>query len=210
MLVHWLFSFIWIILIISQHLFLCGNLRWSENGHFKAILCCHSVNLRCWKQAGKKKKSVPAGVWGYSSTPGCTVNINDTELWGLFACEKRKSRCVEQESGVCCEVSEAGEQQLVTNKKPRPFSVHCLRGRFAGAAWGNKYDLAMCICIYLMCICILFIKNHLPWVEEGTCTARDVVNSLLCCSGVRKVLAASVSRYSEVTAFCRLFPVSEA
>lgn len=46
------------------------------------------------------------------------MNINDTELWGLYAREKRKSRCVERESGVCCEVSEAGEQQLVTNKKP--------------------------------------------------------------------------------------------
>lgn len=80
------------------------------------------------------------------------MNINDTELWGLFAHEKRKLRCVEQESGVCYKVSEAGEQQLVTNKKPG--HVLCtslgvislvLREEII-----NKGDLGMCICVYLM------------------------------------------------------------
>lgn len=81
------------------------------------------------------------------------MNIDDTDLWGLFAREKkRKPRSVEQESDVCCKVSEAGEQQLVTNKKP---------GYFLCASLGvtllvlheeiiNTGDQSVCICISLM------------------------------------------------------------
>lgn len=83
-------------------------------------------------------------------------------------------------------------------KNPRSFSVHLLRGHFTGAAWGNnEYRWPRYVC---MCLFDFFFKPKtlFRWVEEGTCTAWDVVNSLLCCSGLRKVLEASVSRYWEV------------
>lgn len=149
-------------------------------------------------KTGKNPQTcVPAGAGGCSSAPGCTVNINDTDLWGLFVwglCEKRKPGCAEQESGVCCKLSEAGEQQLVTDEKP---------GYFLCASLGvpllvlvlheeiiNIGGQSVWICIYL----IFFTENQLE-VVEGTCTARDVVNSSLCCSGLRKVLEAAVLRY---------------
>lgn len=132
-----------------------------------------------------------------------------TQSCGDCAHEKRKPRCVEQESGVCCKVNEAGEQQLVTNKNPGHVLCTSLGVTLLVLHEEiiNVGDLAVCMCIYLM---FYYQKTIFSWGEEGTCTARDVVNSLLCCSGLRKVLEASISRYWEVTAFCRLFPVSEA
>lgn len=95
---------------------------------------------------------------------------------------------------MCCKVSEAGEQQLVTNKNP---------GHFLCTSSGvtllvlheeiiNVGDLGMCMCNYLM---FYYQKPSSAEGEEGTCTARDVINSLLCCSGLRKILEASGSRY---------------
>lgn len=87
---------------------------------------------------------------------------------------------------MCCKVSEAGEQQLVTNKNPGHFLCTSLGVTLLVLHEEiiNVGDLGMCI--YLI---------SSAEGEEGTCTARDVVNSLLCCCGLRKILEASVSRY---------------
>lgn len=74
-----------------------------------------------------------------------------TQNSGDCAPEKRKPRCVEQESGVCCK-SEAGEQQLVTNKNPGHVLCTSLGVTLLVLHEEiiNVGDLGVCMCIYLM------------------------------------------------------------
>lgn len=211
MLMHWLFSFVRRILTLSQGLLLCGNSRWSENGHFKAILCCHPVSLRCWKQEKNPKPvsqqeleaaALSLGVLWILMTQTCGTVCLGT-LW------KEETRMCW--AGIRCVLQAQWGWRAAAGYwwKTRLFSVRLLRGHFAGAAWGNnKCRWPKCVDMYLFDF--FLPKTSLRWVEEGTCTARDVVNSSLCCSGLRKVLGAAVLRYWEVAAFSRLFPVSKA
>lgn len=136
----------------SARVLLCGNSRWSENRHFKTVLCCHPVSLRCWKQEKKPKPvsqqkleaaALPLGVlWILMTQTRGTVCLGT--LW------KEETRVCW--AGIRCVLQAQWGWRAAAGYwwKTRLFSVRLLRGPFAGAAWGNnKYRWPKCVDMYL-------------------------------------------------------------